>query len=154
MSTLTEHFKSVADAIRAKKGTTDLIAPVNFAEEIKSISAGGGESGGSNWRYFDTSQSKLSDGTMWVDIVPYIFPYLKISGRNGLIIGGFTSFGTYTDIKAVAVDTTSKRLHPNYTGGKLITVEDMIATMGGFEELCLQWGFAEITEAEFYDLNA
>ena len=41
MSVLTEHFKSVADAIRAKKGTTDLIAPNDFALEINNLPEGG-----------------------------------------------------------------------------------------------------------------
>ena len=39
-----ENFlKDIADAIREKKGTTDLIAPANFAEEIKGLNAGDGE---------------------------------------------------------------------------------------------------------------
>ena len=39
---LTDLLKDIADAIREKKGTTDKIAPINFAEEIKGITAGGG----------------------------------------------------------------------------------------------------------------
>ena len=38
---LTDLLKSVADAIRAKKGTTDLINPQNFDAEIASIPSGG-----------------------------------------------------------------------------------------------------------------
>lgn len=59
--TLNEVMKDTADAIREKTGKSEKIAPVNFAEEIKSISAGGGESGGSNWRYFDVSE--MDDAT-------------------------------------------------------------------------------------------
>lgn len=40
---LTDFLTDVADAIREKKGTTDLINPQNFAEEIASIETGGGE---------------------------------------------------------------------------------------------------------------
>ena len=40
--TLNEVMKETADAIREKKGTTYLIAPVDFATEIKGITAGGG----------------------------------------------------------------------------------------------------------------
>lgn len=42
MATLNEVMKNTADAIREKKGTTELIAPVDFAEEIKGITSGGG----------------------------------------------------------------------------------------------------------------
>lgn len=41
---LTDFLVDVADAIRAKKGTTDKINPQNFSEEIRSI-----ESGGNPW---------------------------------------------------------------------------------------------------------
>lgn len=37
---LNETMNEIADAIREKKGSTEKIAPINFAEEIKSISAG------------------------------------------------------------------------------------------------------------------
>jgi hypothetical protein len=40
---LSEVMKDTADAIREKTGKSDPIAPINFAEEIKSITAGGGE---------------------------------------------------------------------------------------------------------------
>lgn len=50
--TLNEVMTQTADAIREKTGKSEKIAPVNFAEEIKSISAGGGESGGSETMYF------------------------------------------------------------------------------------------------------
>ena len=40
MATLNEVMKETADAIREKKGTSELIKPVDFAEEIKGITAG------------------------------------------------------------------------------------------------------------------
>lgn len=39
--TFNEWLAGVADAIRSKKGTTDLIKPIDFASEIESIEAGG-----------------------------------------------------------------------------------------------------------------
>lgn len=39
---ISDFLKDVADAIRTKKGTTDLINPQDFSEEIKSIETGGG----------------------------------------------------------------------------------------------------------------
>lgn len=55
---LRKFLKDIADAIREKKGTSELIVPVNFAEEIKGITAGGGSTEG-DWEYykFDLSVS-------------------------------------------------------------------------------------------------
>ena len=47
---LKDHLKEVADAIRAKKGTTDLINPQDFATEIEGISGGGDAS--EKYRYY------------------------------------------------------------------------------------------------------
>lgn len=60
---LKDFVTDIADAIRAKKGTTDLINPQDFAEEIEGISGGGSGEGGSSWRYFDFSNI-TSTGTM------------------------------------------------------------------------------------------
>ena len=49
--TLNEVMKETADAIREKTGKSELIKPVDFATEIKGISAGGG-SGESPWKYY------------------------------------------------------------------------------------------------------
>ena len=61
---LNETMNEIADAIREKKGTTEKIAPINFAEEIKSISAGGGESGGSTFEYLDITNVTAMDGAL------------------------------------------------------------------------------------------
>ena len=47
--TLNETMVDIADAIREKTGKSELIKPIDFATEIKGISAGGGDapSGGS-----------------------------------------------------------------------------------------------------------
>ena len=46
-------MKETADAIREKTGKSELIAPVDFAEEIKGITTGGGSGGGDDgWEYY------------------------------------------------------------------------------------------------------
>lgn len=60
---LNETVAAIADAIREKKGTSELIKPIDFAEEIKGITSGGsGESGGDGWEYYkvDSSFNDLS----------------------------------------------------------------------------------------------
>lgn len=54
MATLNEVMKDTADAIREKTGKSELIKPVDFATEIKGITAGGGsgESGDDGWEYY------------------------------------------------------------------------------------------------------
>lgn len=62
--TLNEVMKETADAIREKKGKSDLIAPVNFAEEIKGITAGGGESNFTYYRYdYDNAIAMWGDNS-------------------------------------------------------------------------------------------
>ena len=58
---LTDFLTGVADAIRAKKGTTALINPQNFESEIASISGGGGEL---NIAYGDTAPEDTSK--LWI----------------------------------------------------------------------------------------
>lgn len=47
---LTDFLTDVANAIREKKGTSNLINPQNFSDEIKSIESGGGETPSSGWQ--------------------------------------------------------------------------------------------------------
>lgn len=55
---LNETVAAIADAIREKTGKSELIAPVNFAEEIKGITAGGGSGGGNDgWEYYKVDSS-------------------------------------------------------------------------------------------------
>ena len=59
---LTDFLTGVANAIRAKKGTTALINPQNFESEIVSISGGGGSE--LNIAYGDTAPEDTSK--LWV----------------------------------------------------------------------------------------
>lgn len=45
MSTLTDTFQAIANAIRAKTGKSDTMTPAEMPTEIASISGGGGGSG-------------------------------------------------------------------------------------------------------------
>ena len=60
---LKETVAAIADAIREKTGKSELIKPVDFAEEIKGITAGGGDapSGGGDWHYYDVSELDMTD---------------------------------------------------------------------------------------------
>ena len=54
--------KDVADAIRAKKGTTDLINPQDFATEIEGISGGGSGGGENTYEYIELTKPEGWEG--------------------------------------------------------------------------------------------
>lgn len=141
---LKDHLKEVADAIRAKKGTTDLINPQDFAEEIGAISGGGsGEGGGSSWRYFKVNDTtKLPAGEavcMMIKTGDSIIPH------SGLATLACTSFNTiYKDITAIGVVPIKWAAN----GAVQEIDNDAITEMADYMNL------TEITEAEFYDLTA
>lgn len=85
---LKDHLKEAADAIRAKKGTTDLINPQDFAEEIGAIS-GGGEEDGSNIEYLDVTENFTI-----IDFLIGGIEFAKVKAEGGNIpIEGFVMQG-------------------------------------------------------------
>lgn len=158
-------MKETAEAIREKTGKSELIKPIDFATEIKGISAGGsGESGGSNVEYLDLSgDSPLRDGLI-------SFCYLiktdgfnvehpdggSTSARRGIVPASNlvpTVIGmTYVEysiivasIKAVAIDFNTEIVMRD----AIMPIKDIFT---GAEELLD--AIPRLTEAEFYDLNA
>lgn len=147
---LNETMNEIADAIREKKGTTEKIAPINFAEEIKSISAGGGESGGGSWKYYDVSGV---DVNMKPNIIRMVFSYITvIKGSNDIIssVGAIDSMiSDWGEVKAAAVDFNSP-IRTTETGFQTSTVEGLLNAMGGNpDEMLASMGLIEITKDEF-----
>lgn len=146
---LTDHLKEVADAIRTKKGTTDLINPQDFAEEIGAISGGGDTpSGGSSWKYYR--------GATNMGLLPIMGSFLLKYDLGGMIAIVTTSTIVYelgndmewAKVKAFAFDPLAKMSDLNNNPSSIITV-------GKLWEDGLPPGASpeEITEAEFYDLS-
>ena len=147
--TLNEVMKETADAIREKTGKSELIAPVNFAEEIKGITAGGGESGGSNVEYLDLSpipdDSPAKTGFLMFSILA------KYSTEYGtVIISPFMAqnINIEKQFKAVMVDFTLQIGEMGIIG----TVKDAFIAQG-FTQEDLD-AFPRLTKEQFYDLNA
>lgn len=155
--TLNEVMKETAEAIREKKGTSELIAPVNFAEEIKSISVGGGESGGntSNWRYFDTTKATVTEDNL--PVITLLFPLFKTKFADTYksILCGMPPLKDWEwkYVLATATDFNLKIYNPEIIG-EVKTIEEVLNDMGGVESFKQALGFTEITKEEFYDLNA
>lgn len=68
---LTDFLTDVADAIRAKKGTTDKINPQDFAAEIASIEGGGGTPSASSWTGHADAEGLRAIGWTEEDIAYY-----------------------------------------------------------------------------------
>lgn len=145
--TLNEVMTQTADAIREKTGKSEKIAPINFAEEIKSISAGGGESGGGiKLMYLDVE--KLGTASAGLAIFT-------------CLIRGIVNVGQ--EMKAV-VTSPMYEYYGGHNGDAFAILPDAKVAMAGrtmtLKESLQQQGLweicenAEITEAEFYDLNA
>ncbi len=111
--TLNKVMKDTADAICEKKGTTDLIAPVDFATEIKGITSGGGSGSGElegeyflvkpNGRYWKSKLARM-ERHKYPAVMGYLdtFTNEQIENLNvfNAIIGyvGFSGIGDYGGI--------------------------------------------------------
>ena len=167
---LKDHLKEVADAIRAKKGTTELINPQDFSKEIASIEgggSGGGESGGSTIEYLDVSgidvpdelvmflgglgkftQTKYNTEEIQYKGIADALTMMKHSGYDGVI-----------KITALAIPTGMLDLPIKVTylpTGKVtdegVAKDVLDAGFGGIITSILNC--PRITKEQFYDLNA
>ena len=164
---LNETVAAIADAIREKTGKSELIKPVDFATEIKGITAGGGESGGSNVEYIDVSGidvpdeittflgalAKFTQTGYNTDELAYkgiadAFTMMKHSGYDGVI--KVTALAMSTGTLNLPIKVTSLSTGKVTDEGVAIDVLD--AGFGGLITQILNC--PRLTEAEFYDLNA
>lgn len=141
---LNETVAAIADAIREKTGKSELIKPIDFAEEIKGITAGGGDAPSgvrSSWRYFDVS--KAVEGVSVKALYPTLVR-IAVSGEISPVMN--ITAEAWNSVTAVGVD-----------GDGIITVYDGIiytwnegmAMEGLNPETMAQFGIMEITEDEF-----
>ena len=163
--TLNEVMKDTADAIREKTGKSEKIAPINFAEEISLISAGGGESGGEDLdslMYFKVSFDR-SDA--------FISQLARLRGskytRFDTPVGNFITEGVATAyiggdlVTSLSASAFTPELlfqgFVNYEGTKIEfnSINDMIAALGmTFEEILAEGGITErIPKEQFYTLE-
>ena len=162
MSILNEVMKETADAIREKTGKSELIAPVDFAEEIKSISVGGGESGGSTIEYLDVSgldygsknqlllSSLIARTSQYEAFGQVVEPMVNLLGTVFIIIIADTaSFSAYSNaVTAIGIDFT---MQTKSSSSGIMTVLDELKVMPVYEQLD---SIPRLTKEQFYDLNA
>lgn len=154
MATLNEVMKETADAIREKKGKSELIAPVNFAEEIKGITSGGSSEGGeSGVEYVVQTMSTPSAlaSSLWeratlvkVKFESFVMIDSPMSIYNMFTIDGIEFNTSY--IEAMCIDFKAKIVAIGPDGAKDFTIEEYLGVDKNY--------FASITKEQFYDLNA
>ena len=166
---LNETVAAIAEAIREKTGKSDLIAPVDFAEEIKGITAGGGDapSGGSNVEYLDVSgidvpseipmllgglakftQTKYNSEELAYMGIADSYTMMKYSGYDGVI--KITALAIQTGILDLPIKVTY--LPTGEVTDEGVTKDVLDAGLGGFVTQVLNC--PRITKEQFYDLNA
>jgi hypothetical protein len=168
---LNETVAAIADAIREKTGKSELIAPVDFAEEIKSISAGGGsgggESGGSTIEYLDVSgidvsyqitmllggltkftQTGYNTEELAYKGIADAFTMMKHGGYDGIL--KITALAIPTGILDLPIKVTY--LPTGEVTDEGVTKDVLDAGLGGLITQVLN--SPRITKEQFYDLNA
>ena len=161
---LNETVAAIADAIREKTGKSELIKPIDFATEIKGITAGGGGApSGSNVEYLELNGNtwladKLMGGIVEMKITVENAPF-PIEGMIGLgtavypMITQFAQMGATANIIAVSYNRDAAT----------IMKQDGVVTTQTAHEVLVSKGESyveaynnvpRITKEQFYDLNA
>jgi hypothetical protein len=148
MATLNEVMKHTADAIREKTGKSELIAPVDFASEIKGITSGGGDGGGSSYIYYDQKRTILNIRNLWESSLTI---KLNFGGQYGIahtidIRDMIKKNGMEESIVAVCIDPNIK-FQVDPTEPLLTWIERDPDTFEYVNEV-------RITEEEYFNLNA
>lgn len=150
---LKDHLKEVADAIRAKKGTTDLINPQDFATEIEGIS-GGGESGGERRYAYITNESFTSADELALILSMYIsMVKMNIDGMciaSPALLMLHNAMGANIEPIALSIDLDMVAYIPT---GKF-SLEEILAEDGTIELKKTWEALPKLTKEQFYDLNA
>ena len=151
MKALTTLLTDIADAIREKKGTTELINPQDFSTEIRGIS-GGNADGGVTIRYFNIKAliDMISQNNLWDTASSVLGTFISCKATVGdiILIYPFTMFGEgYRDgiFQAAIVDNMILTKSSDNSAGEVNTNE-IISNI-------LQQGCFEITKEQFYDLT-
>ena len=151
MATLNEVMKETADAIREKTGKSELIKPVDFAEEIRGITAGGGESA-SNVEYLDVRDSGAGAALKAFSNVArlQLDEFVMILPTITIIAGDYdTNLNNITHIK---VDWGSRIVAKTNEGIQEMSLIDFVMVAGGVSKEQLD-SIPRLTKEQFYTLE-
>lgn len=140
--TLNEVMKDTADAIREKTGKSELIKPVDFATEIKGITAGGGD----NWVYANLEQlGQIENITFGVFAM---LVKLEKDGEVQIVPAAYARLleQSGADWKDIGIDISVKVV---MSGHGVMTIAEALVDSG----IDIN-SIPKITKEQFYDLNA
>jgi hypothetical protein len=143
---LKKYVTAIADAIRAKEGSTEKINPQDFVQRIENLQVGGGTDGGSvrsSWRYFDVSKSPMQSQVF--GLRPTLIKHIG-STEIKHIIGTLDNDGLMSSIGAFGVDGDGIMF---VVQGTIYTWNEAMALEGMTPEAMAQMNVLEITEEEF-----
>lgn len=155
---LKDHLKEVADAIRAKKGTTELINPQDFATEIEGISGSGGGESGSNVEYLDMTNVTSFESWMLTMLMASLFVKQQITLGGATINSVLPTFlsqsmrGDLLGVTQFAIDFKATIALSRDGMEQTRTVADFLISNGVTQEKLD--AIPRITKEQFYDLNA
>lgn len=136
---------SVADAIREKKGSSELINPQDFAKEIASIEGGGsGGGGGSTIEYISVEGKNISEWGEAFAITTFLVKMQTQIVTTSFLIAGMGE--TVDGAIAFAIDPTAEI---DFEGTRR-TIADFLVNVAGVNLST----YNRITKEQFYDLNA
>jgi hypothetical protein len=154
--TLNDVMKDTADAIREKTGKSELIKPVDFASEIKGITAGGGDAPSGDWEYYDCSSS-----TEMAQYATYFSGIVKKAEvrddvRSNIKIGCFLFAYCSSDYDkhiAIAIDYSQSCIDAN--GKRTLREQLALYPNGSMAQMAGMFqSLPRLTKEQFYDLNA
>lgn len=142
---LKNFVKGIADAIRRKEGSSDLISPMDFAQRIDNLQVGGGADE-SSIEYLDVRGVEDITKTLLFTFSTYV----KLTAANGVTIMGvgmaMVEGATYENADFIAIDFSALAFtSENLEGG---TIKEFISLTGINTD-----SIPRITKEQFYDLT-
>ena len=118
MSTLTQLFTNIANAIRSKTGKTDQIAAENFASEIAGISTG-----------TDTSDGTATANNIEAGKTAYVNGE-KVTGNIPVVDGNLAIYGTLQTVEENLSLSHTVQEKTIYTAGSKLDLQAPLANFG------------------------
>ena len=158
---LKNFVKGIADAIRRKEGSTDLISPMDFAQRIDNLQVGGGGTNESSIEYLDVSG--VQEGQLRNFLVAFAST-LNIEITEGGLVGAKMTGVTwgYLDLmldsavnpnwaKAISIDFTTNIIQEQGGQQMAMTIRE-IMTILGLNQADID-AIPRLTKEQFYDLT-